>query len=111
MDFTGTKHTKGFIGTLPKEWTLEEIYEKLDPCNPLNVEVISSSKEQTCVFILCKSEKADSVFETLREIDFSLPGSAAELAPKDQVKQLNDLISEARMTIEQNITEIKAFKE
>ena len=73
LSFKGTNHTTGFIGTLPKPWTMEEIYEKLADYMPLNVDIISSTKEQTCIFILCTNNNKDKVYEILREMEFTLP--------------------------------------
>ncbi len=111
MNFNGTKYTKSFIGTLPNPWTLEEVYEKLADFMPLNVDIISSSKEQTCIFVLCQRDKSDAVFEALRGIEFSLPGTSSELAPAEQLKQLEDLISEAEETIKKAEEEIKSYSE
>ena len=58
MNFAGTKYTTSFIGNLPDTWTLDSIYEKLADQTPINVDIISSSREQTCIFVLCLKERA-----------------------------------------------------
>jgi len=111
MDFTETKFTKSFIGALPKEWTLDAIYEKLADFTPLNIDIISSSKEQTCIFVLCQKDKADLVFEALREVEFILPGITSDVAPADQLKQLQNKISDAETNINMAVAEIISYKE
>ena len=111
LEFSGTKTTKSFIGTLPNPWTLEAIYEKLADFVPLNVDVISSSKEQTCVFVLCQKDKSDSVFEVLRGMEFSLPGVTSELAPAQQLEYYEKQISEAEEAIKNAEEEIKTYAE
>ncbi len=110
LNFTETKNTKGFIGTLPKEWTLEEIYEKLMDYFPINVDVISTTKNQTCIFVLCQKDKADEVFETLRGMEFILPGITSDLAPMQQVQQLDTKISELEAAIRCAIDEIISYQ-
>jgi len=110
MNFTGTKHTVSFIGTLPNTWTLEAIYEKLTDQTPLNVDIISSSREQTCIFVLCGKEKSEAVSELLREIGFSHPASAINKAPAQQLKDIDDEIVSAKRGITQAEEEIASYK-
>lgn len=109
LNFSGTKSTGSFIGTLPDLWTLEMIYEKLADQSPLNVEIVSASKEQTCIFVLCLKEKADAVSEVLRSIGFSYPGSQVDKAGKEYLNTLNNQISEAELTIKRSEEEIKTY--
>ncbi len=111
MNFEGTKYTKSFIGTLPKTWTQEEVYEKLAECTPLNVEIISSSKDQTCIFVLCQKSVADKVFEVLRSIEFASPGLASDLIPSKQLEKLEAEIATAEGNINKAIEEIKSYQE
>lgn len=109
LNFTGTKYTSSFIGTLPEEWTYEMIYEKLAEQSPVNVEIISSSREQTCIFILCLKDKADEVSEVLRSIGFSYPGSQIDKAGKEYLNALDKQRQEAELRIKQSEEEIKSF--
>lgn len=108
LNFPGTKYTKSFIGTLPKEWTLEMIYEKLADYMPLNAEIISSSKEQTCIFVLCQKNMAEKVFEVLRGLEFAYPGIAPELAPAKQLQKLEAEIFAAKEAVAQAEQEIRS---
>jgi V/A-type H+-transporting ATPase subunit I len=100
FNFSETKYTKSFIGTLPREWTLEAIYEKLADYLPINVDIISSSKEQTCIFVLCTKDKAEGLYDALRAIEFSHPSITSDRAPAEQLEYLNKRLSEARLEIE-----------
>jgi V/A-type H+-transporting ATPase subunit I len=111
MNFEGTKFTKSFIGTLPKLWSQEEIYEKLAECTPLNVDIISSSKEQTCIFVICQKNVADKVFELLRSIEFASPGLASELIPSKQMEKLETEIVTAEENINKATLEIRSYRE
>ncbi|MHB8131710.1 MAG: V-type ATP synthase subunit I, partial [Mobilitalea sp.] len=106
ISFSGTKYTRSFIGTISREWTLEGIYEKLADYMPLGVDIISSSKEQTCIFVLCSKDKADSVYEVLRAIEFSHPSISSDKAPAEQLKDLDQQIMEACAEIDKAEKEI-----
>ncbi len=106
LSFNGTKHTKGFIGCFPKELSLESIYEILAEHAPVNVDIISSSREQTCVFVLCSRKQADGVYEALRAADFAHASFSADKAPKDALKEIDKLITEAEAVIEKARKEI-----
>lgn len=114
LNFSDTRFTKSFIGTLPKLWTMESLYEALAAYMPLNIDIISSSKEQTCIFVMCKKEKADGVYDLLRSLEFSLPGTASDKAPAEQIRDIEKLIAEHRKKIAQaeaRIVELAKYKE
>ena len=109
ISFEETKYTKSFIGTLPKEWTLETLYELLADYMPINVDIISSAKEQTCIFVLCTKDKAEGVYDKLRSIEFSHPSISADKAPAQQLEDLDKNITEARAEITKKEDAIIAF--
>lgn len=109
LGFTGTKHTKGFIGSLPKQWSLDDIYGILADYMPVNVDIISSSKEQTCLFVLCHKTKADGVYSALRAVDFSHPNISSDEAPAQQLIEIKKELTEKRKAVEEIENEIKAL--
>ena len=111
MNFAGTKNTSCFIGTLPNEWTLDAIYEKLSQDMPLSIEIISASKDQTCIFVLSEKEKASTVYEALREIDFSNPSITFDKAPSEQQEYLEGLLAEAKDSMEKAKNEIISYSD
>lgn len=107
IDFKGTKYTKGFVGTLPNLWQLEQIYQEVAEEMPLNIDIISSSKEQTCIFVLCINEKQEAVSEKLRAIGFSYPGLTDVKVPSQKMKELQSEIQKNQKTIEDCMIELK----
>lgn len=107
LKFSQTAHTRSYIGTLPKEVSLEEIYEKLAEYMPVNVDIISSSKEQTCIFVLCTKKNAEGVFEALRSMDFSYPSVTSEKAPSEQLQEIERQIHQNKAEIEEAENELK----
>ncbi len=109
LNFKGTKHTTGFIGTLSKPWELEDIYKKLEEYMPLDVEIISASKEQTCIFVLTTNNNKDKVFETLRGMEFSLPSLSIDKAPAEQLRLFEEDIENAQAIIEASTLELESY--
>lgn len=109
IGFQGTKHTKSYIGTLPREWSLEVLYAALSDYMPVHIDVISASKEQTCIFVLCGNEMSEGVYDKLRAMDFSHPGASSELSPKEQLTDLEHRVKEAQDEIHKSEEAILSF--
>ena len=113
LGFHGTKYTKSFIGTLPKQWTLEELYQTLAEFMPIHIDIISSSKDQTCLFLLCRLDNAEALYDKLRSIEFSHPGITSDKAPAKQLEELNQRIAGERDAIrdaEQAIVDLAQYR-
>lgn len=109
LNFTGTKYTACFAGTLPGTWTMEDIYGKLADYMPLDVEIVSSTKEQTCIFVLCLKNIKDKVFDTLREMDFALPSLSDDKPPAEQLKELKIQADEIDKSLNNDLNEIISY--
>ena len=90
--FKGTRHTSCFIGSLPIETTVSGILESLAECGydkTAEIEVISSSKIQTNIFVSCLKTDAEELEKALRKISFSFVSSPSEtLVPLEKIKDL-----------------------
>lgn len=97
MDFGGTKSTAAFTGSLPGELSLDEaearIREGAPDVDDLDVNLISASPEQTCIFVLCGRKNADKVRDALRRINFAKPPLSGP-DPQQAVKDIHDRIEE-----------------
>lgn len=104
MNFKGTSTTSAFIGTVPYAVTGSELEQQLpDTCS---AEVISSSKDQTNLFILCGKSVADEASDTLRRLNFvplteAEPRTPSELLDgyKTQLHELEKSSEKARQRI------------
>jgi V/A-type H+/Na+-transporting ATPase subunit I len=110
LSFKGTKSTSSFIGILPDEWTLNTIYEQLADSMPVNVDIISTSREQTCIFVLCVKSQRESVSESLRAIGFSYPGVSIDKPPTEAISKIIDQIKTAKMDIVKAEEEIASYE-
>lgn len=111
LNFKGTKYTAGFIGTLPRPYTAEEIYERLAQYMPLDVNIISASKDQTCIFVLCLKDHKDKVYEILREMDFALPSLSIDIPPAEKLIQLDQQMEDIQIQIDASIDEMVSYDE
>lgn len=117
MRFKGTNMTSVFIGTLPNEETKESIQNNL--CNifkekdieikGFDIEIISASKEQTCVFIICLKKDKDNMETALRLLGFAKPLSPSKTTPKERIAELRKRIKTHENNIENYINEIKGY--
>lgn len=107
LNFKGTATTSAFIGTLPYLTASEELEEKL-PEN-CSVEVISSTKDQTNVFIICSKDVYDEAEDILRRLAFAHVSEPESMTPKEliaeytaEIDKLNDESEKAK----ENITKL-----
>lgn len=114
LRFKGTEKTQAFIGTFPAEISqgeiLKTIAEKAPDIDGVEVEVISSGKNLTCVFILCKKKDGGDLFDVLRQMGFSSPAVDSKQTPAERISILQDRINELEHTIVHNENIIKAHK-
>ena len=74
LDTKGTRRTQCFVGTLPGQKTQEMIeaaFAEAAPDAAKETEIISSSAEQTCLFVVCENAQADMIREALRRMNFA----------------------------------------
>jgi len=111
--FKGTGKTAAFIGTFPEEWSEEEILTRIaqqDSALPVPyLEWISTSRDQTCVFILCHKNEAAAMETTLRNLGFSWPGTPSKQPPTEQIAGLKANIEALQAEIEEESEEILAL--
>lgn len=104
LRFTGTGKTAAFIGSFAEAFTLDQIYQRIAEQAPgadVNVDLVSSSPEQVCVFIVTHIKNAQAVENALRATGFIRPASPPREAPPERREMLQKYISRA----EENIAE------
>lgn len=89
MDFKGTEHTEMFLGILPGEWNMEQIYtvtaEKAPDAQGFEVHIVSAGQEGTFLSVFCLKEEARQLEEALRSRGFARPSQMVSQVP-DQAK-------------------------
>ena len=93
MGYQGTKFTAVLIGSFGGQLTLEQIYERLAQEAPeleaMDIQVISSDQDQTCVTVFCLRDQATKMEEALRSMGFSKPSMVTDEIPSKQKENWN----------------------
>lgn len=113
MNYKGTKSTASFIGTIPDNITLEQIAEKLpDLPDSVQIEIISSSAEQTCIWVLAHRSCSDKVEEQLRKIGFARPAwSLSHLRCDEKIRRLEAEIEQNNEQAESLAQKLKDYEQ
>ena len=105
LNFRGTATTSAYIGTLPYQISAEELEAQLP--GQCSVEVVSGSKEQTNLFILCSKDVYDEAGDILRKMTFASLSESVGKTPsellegyKQEIQELEKKSEAARSDIE-----------
>lgn len=108
LDFSGTKSTKLFVGSVQKRISEEELLAVFGPLLDGAVcgQILSASDEQSCFWILCRKRDAKQAEGALQGLGYiRAPRVAGN--PAAQEKQLKQEILEVRKEIQKTKAEIR----
>lgn len=94
--FDGTKRTAAFIGSLPALYTEQSLAEALAAADSeiiFDIEIISASPVQTCVFVLCPIDMHDATETALRSLGFARPVGGFKSVPADKIARQHKKIT------------------
>jgi len=99
LDTAGTAKTAVFTGSLQGEQSLEQILTDLKKEAPdvesAEVEIISASPQQTCIFVVCSKTDEAAVRDALRHMNFAAPPvTGLHTSPAEAVQQIDKKISD-----------------
>ena len=104
LNFKGTATTTAFIGSLSGQITIENLEDQLP--KECSAEIVSSSKEQTNLFILCSKTFEDETEDILRKLAFVPVSEVSSFTPSEIItnntkrkKQLASQIDSAERVI------------
>lgn len=114
LQFQGTRFSTAFIGTLPGEYSLEQLLTEtsnlISDVETIHAEIINKSKDQTCIFILCHKTDASAVDTALRTIGFARPPvSSSSLSPAEQSAELENRLKALEKEVEESKAEIAGY--
>ncbi len=114
LQFQGTRFSTAFIGTLPGEYSLEQLLTEtsnlISDVETIHAEIINKSKDQTCIFILCHKTDASAVDTALRTIGFARPPvSSSSLSPAEQRAELENRLKALEKEVEESKAEIAGY--
>ncbi len=113
MDFAGTEKTAVLIGSINSVMTLEEILTHIGTHAPeleaVDIQVISTDRDQTCIAATCLKGQAVLLEETLRAIGFSRPAQVVRKTPAEQKAEYEKQIKEMERASESTEAQIKDY--
>lgn len=104
MSLRGTETTRAFFGTLPGLYSRENILKALENDFPdgllAEVEVISASREQSCVFALAHESAAEEFEKAVRALGFSRISDPSDILPSKAIEACESKIEGLRKQID-----------
>ena len=115
QNFSGTRKTAVFIGSVAGEHTLDSLLEMLasagEGLDSLHVEVVSKSPEQTNFYAMVPKKDTAKAEEALRSIGFTRPAAAGVRPPRELEQQLQQQCADAQARIETCTADIRKAKD
>ena len=113
MTFSATAATRAFIGSFAGAKTSTEIVTQLAKIIPdvegIDLEIVHSDENQTCVFVLTGIDDAEAVSDALRRIGFEYPSYQSPVVPRQREKAIKKHISNREGRIVESVENIKAL--
>ncbi|MCR5074582.1 MAG: V-type ATP synthase subunit I [Ruminococcus sp.] len=109
LNFKGTDTTTAFIGTLPYPVSAEEFGTRLPEGS--SVEIVSASKEQTNIFVLCYDDVAQETEDALRKNSFATVSENEKFTPAELTEQMMKRCVELEKQREEAVEKIKKLAE
>lgn len=116
MQFAGTRHTKAIIGSLPAQYTEESLVTNLNEAYqadnetfdfpPVSISIISTTRELSCIVVLCHRKDEETVHTTLRKIGLSIPSDPTTHPPEVRIGRFRKRIEEAQLEKEEAIKKL-----
>ncbi len=114
MNFRGTKSTLAMLGGINGEWSEERFVNAMNDAQvgEYHFEILSSSKQHTCIWIIYPRENSDKIETALREIGFSEPSfSLSHRNTKDKYEKLEQDKKKLLSENENIIAQIKDYSQ
>ena len=108
-NFKGTDTTTAFIGTLPYPVSAEEFGTRLPEGS--SVEIVSASKEQTNIFVLCYDDVAQETEDALRKNSFASVSENEKFTPAELTEQMMKRCVELEKQRDEAVEKIKKLAE
>ena len=112
--FRGTKNTAVYIGSVEGEYPLSGLLELLAGASPdldaFHAEIVSSSKIQTCFYLIVLKADAPKAETALRAVGFSAPVGPSNHMPLEKKELIRKQKLEAQAIVDQAEQEIRSYE-
>ncbi len=104
MNTSGTESTDFLIGTLDREATLDDVYKIIAIDKPdalVDVTIVSSSKNLTCIVVVCLKKDSADIENALRLQGFARAPFLSRKTPERRLEVLKESIAQSEENIKQ----------
>lgn len=111
LSTTGTSSTAVLIGSLPGQYTADQllaILEKQQPDADVSLEILRSAPEQTCLFLLCLKQNTEGVTQCLGDLGFARPAVTGHQPAAAMIREYEERAAACAREIESARQEIAA---
>lgn len=106
--YRGTPTVEFFIGTFPKGYTSQQVLamisEALPEVSEVEVQILSSMKEQTCLVVAAHRSISQEVLLVLRENGFARPSEPTKHPPHVRMERIQREIEQSQKSIQESIS-------
>lgn len=114
MNCCGTRETAVLIGTISGMLTLEQLYqtaaEKAPEVDGVEIQLIGSDKDQTCIAAICLKQDEVKLEEGLRAAGFARPSMLIDQVPARYVEELKRQIENLENGINATKQKLSAYE-
>lgn len=97
LNTTGTKKTDVIMGTIEREVDISEILAALAQSEPdvkPDISIVSTTRNQTCMVVICLKDETERVENALREQGFARAAFMSRKTPEKRIEVLKSKIKE-----------------
>lgn len=112
LNFEGTQNTKVFIGSFKNEINNDDVHKMIlenvsnDCAKFVDINILSTTKEMTCVMVITINKYKDEVDNALKKCDFARSPLTSTI-PTVEIKNINDEILDTKDNIKSTEEKIK----
>ncbi len=106
MTYAGTTKTAALIGVFPESKTQTEIlaayqetFSEGEEVPAIDLQIVSTGQEQTCVLIFCLKKQKEQVEQKLRNLGFARPAVFTSMIPAERIARHQKKIAAAQEEI------------
>ena len=114
LDISETERTGIFIGAVPGEQSLDELYETLAEVMPVDITIFSKDKTQTCLMVICEAQNKEQTSALLRSAGFVYPSVSVHQTPSEQTEHLEreiEKLTQQNQKTEEEICNLAVYRE
>ena len=114
-----TERTSLLLGTVPPDMDLDRIYEVIEGANigdpdeplPCVVDILEEDNDAKYISVICMKENEVLIENSLRGAGFAKPAAETDIAPAEEIKNIDNEIEKEEQDIQRLSSEIEGLSE